>query len=119
MYKKDVTIGDSVGHTTTIPTGLSILYKAPLSRYGGMIYFTGGGGIYWASGPDVDDYGNLIVGPNRTQTDGMMSVAGGTYVPVTEAISIFGQFRWLKRFASGALNEYGISFGLYFPIGNE
>ena len=105
MYKKD--------GFTTIPTGLSILYKAPLSRYGGMIYFTGGGGILRFSGPD------LIANTNRSSTDGMISVAGGTYVPLTEAISIFGQFRWFKRFASGAVNEYGISFGFYFPIGNE
>jgi len=105
MYKKD--------GFTTIPTGLSILYKAPLSRYGGTIYFTGGGGILRFSGPD------LLTGNNRSSTDGIITVAGGTWVPVTETIAIYGQFRWFKRFASGALNEYAISFGVHFPVGNE
>ena len=104
MYKKS--------GFTTIPTGLSILYKAPLTRYGGTIYFTGGGGILRFSGPDLD-------GTNRSSTDGMITVAGGTFVPLTESISVFGQFRWFKRFASGAVNEYGIQFGLHFPLGNE
>ena len=105
--------GEIIQRFTTIPAGLSILYKAPLSRYGGTIYFTGGGGILWFSG--FDESAQV----NRSSTDGMISVAGGTYIPVIESISIFGQFRWFKRFASGAVNEYGISFGLHFPIGNE
>ena len=105
MYKKS--------GFTTIPAGLSILYKAPLSRYGGTIYFTGGGGILRLSGPDI------LTGADRSSTDGIITVAGGTYVPVTESISVFGQFRWFKRFASGAVNEYGVQFGLHFPLGRD
>jgi hypothetical protein len=98
---------------TQMPTGLAIHYKAPLSRHGGTIYFAGGGGIIRISGFDA------ATNVSRSQTNGLMTVAGGTVFPVTEAFGVFGQFRWMKAFASNAVNEYGIQFGLHFSLGNE
>jgi len=105
MYKK---LG-----ITQMPFGAAIHYKAPLTRYGGTIYFTGGGGLLRLSG--LTD----INGNSASQTDGMMTVAGGAIFSITESVGIFGQFRWFKAFASGAVNEYGIQFGLHFPLGRE
>jgi hypothetical protein len=90
-----------------MPAGLSIHYKAPLTRWGGTIYFAGGGGVLRVSG-----LGNSL-------TNGMLTVAGGGIIPVTESVGVFGQFRWFKAFASGSVNEYGLQFGLHFPLGRE
>ncbi len=92
---------------TQVPAGLSVHYKAPLSRHGGTIYFTGGGGILRVSGL------------GQSVTNGMITVAGGTVFPLTEGIGLFSQFRWFKAFASGSVNEYGLQFGLHFPLGRE
>ena len=101
MYKK---LG-----ITQMPIGLGIHYKAPLSRYGGTIYFVGGGGIIRVS------FGGII----PAQTNGLITVAGGTVFALTEKVGIFSQVRWFKPFASGAVNEYGIQAGLHFSLGNE
>ncbi|HAA76112.1 TPA: hypothetical protein DCE37_13435 [Candidatus Latescibacteria bacterium] len=92
---------------TQMPIGLSIHYKAALSRYGGTIYFAGGGGLLRVSG-----LGN-------SANNGMITVAGGTVFGLTESIDLFGQFRWFKAFASGSVNEYGIQAGFHFPLGRE
>ena len=105
MYKK---LG-----ITQMPIGLGIHYKAPLSRYGGTIYFVGGGGILRVS---FEDVGGVSL---PSQTNGMITVAGGAIFHLTESFGLFSQFRWFKPFASGAVNEYGIQFGVHLPIGRE
>lgn len=100
-----------------IPTGLAITYKAPLSRAGGTIFFSGGGGLLRSSGSVSDPLTGTVV--SGSSNDGMITVAGGAIVNMTEAVGVFGQFRWFKRFASGAQNQYSIHVGLHFPLGDE
>jgi hypothetical protein len=114
MYRKTLTIQNVSGTTTQIPMGLAIHYKAPLSRHGGTIYFTGGGGIVRDSFPDLTSASG-----RSSATEPIVTVAGGTVIPVTESIAVFGQFRWFKAFASGAVNQYGVQFGIHFPLGRE
>jgi hypothetical protein len=120
MYRKTLTILNVPEMTTQIPAGLAIHYKAPLSRHGGTIYFTGGGGIvrdYFPVPPDPAD--PLAASGRASATEPIITVAGGAIIPVTESISAFGQFRWFKAFASRAVNQYGIQFGVHFPLGRE
>ena len=114
MYRKTLTIQNVPGTTTQIPAGLAIHYKAPLSRHGGTIYFTGGGGIVRDYFPD-----SSTASGRASATEPIITVAGGAIIPVTESISVFGQFRWFKAFASRAVNQYGIQFGVHFPLGRE
>lgn len=105
MYKK-------VG-ITQIPFGLGIHYKAPLTRFGGTIYFVGGGGLLRLS---FEPTGGVSL---PSQTNGMITVAGGAILNMTEKIGFFSQVRWFKAFASGSENELGIQFGLHFNLGRE
>lgn len=112
IYRWDVDLVVVSGTASEMPIGLAVHYKAPLTRFGGTIYFAGGGGVLRQSGPDP-------AGGTASQTNGMVTVAGGTVFNLTTSVGIFSQFRWLKAFASGAENEYGIQVGLHFPLGRE
>lgn len=93
--------------TRIIPVGISLLYKPPLSEYGGTIYFGAGGGALLIRGQP---------GPGLpTGTDGMITVAGGLSFGVGTRAGVFVQVRWFRSFEDQtAENEIGVQAGLRF-----
>ena len=96
--------------TRIIPIGISLLYKPPLSEYGGTIYFGAGGGALLIRGEP---------GPGlATGTDGMITVAGGLSFGVGPRAGVFMQVRWFRSFEDQtAENEIGIQAGIRFNLG--
>ena len=95
--------------TRIIPVGISLLYKPPLSEYGGTIYFGAGGGALLIRGQP---------GPGLpTGTDGMITVAGGLSFGVGTRAGVFVQVRWFRSFEDQtAENEIGVQAGLRFYL---
>ncbi len=98
LYEKDGEKG--------MPTGVSLLYKAPLSERGGNIYFGAGIGFLLRRGsvlgqPNVSDSSN----------DLMMTAAGGFSFGVTEQVGIFTQARWFLSLVDEARDPFDLEFG--------
>lgn len=92
-----------------IPIGISLLYKPPLSEYGGTIYFGAGGGALLIRGQPTPGL--------ATGTDGMITVAGGLSFGVGTRAGVFVQVRWFRSFEDQtAENEIGVQAGLRFDL---
>ncbi len=96
--------------TRIIPIGISLLYKPPLSEYGGTIYFGAGGGALLIRGEPSPGL--------ATGTDGMITVAGGLSFDVGTHAGVFMQVRWFRSFEDHtAANEIGVQAGVRFNLG--
>ena len=95
--------------TRIIPIGVSLLYKPPLSEYGGTIYFGAGGGALLIRGQPTTG--------QATGTDGMITVAGGLSFGVGPRAGVFVQVRWFRSFEDQtAENEVGLQAGIRFSL---
>ncbi len=95
--------------TWIIPIGISLLYRPPLSEYGGTIYFGAGAGALLVRGQPAQGL--------PTGTDGMISVAGGLSFDVGPSAGMFVQVRWFRSFENqSAENEIGIQAGVRFNL---
>ncbi len=98
LYEKDGEKG--------MPTGVSLLYEAPLSEQGGNIYFGAGLGFLLRRG-SVLGQSNLTDSSN----DLMMTAAGGFSFGVTEQVGIFAQTRWFVSLVDEAQSPFDLEYG--------
>ena len=98
--------------TKIMPLGLTLLYKARFSDYGGTVYFGAGGGVLMIRGqPGL----GLVTG-----TDGMITAGGGLSIGLGERFGVYTQARWFRSFEDQAANnEISIQAGLQFRLGSE
>ena len=118
LYRKD--------GVNLIPTGLSLIYKAPFTQLVGTIYFGVGGGVVMTRGTVgaltiTDPILGTITFPefDVSSTDPVITVGGGVRFDLSETLGVFVQTRWFRAFKSNSRSEVALHAGLRFQLGEE
>ena len=117
LYEKDGEKG--------MPIGISLLYRAPLTREVGTIYFGAGAGMLLLRGTTFQQFGGgtLSGGSNNV----MATAAGGLLFHLNESFGLFLQARWFMSMSDTTENEldlfyaapssksnFGVTLGIHF-----
>ncbi len=98
LYEKDGEKG--------MPTGVAMLYKAPLSEQVGTVHFGVGLGFLLRRGSALGQ-----VGVSQSRNDFMMTAAGGISFGVSEQVGMFVQGRWFVSLVDEAVDPLDLAFG--------
>jgi len=96
-----------------MPVGASLLYKALMSSYGGMVYFGVLGGLLMSR--DIPDPFGAPTGVSSN--DALIGVGGGGQFGFNDRFGVFGQIRWFRLVETGGDNNISFQAGLALKLG--
>lgn len=95
------------------PIGISLIYKALMSSYGGTVYFGVLGGLLMSQ--KIPEASGVPSVPSSK--DAMIGAGGGVQFGFNDRIGTYGQIRWFRLMQNDGDNNISIQGGLSFKIG--